>query len=297
MKKIMSVLLTGILGATLLASCSPTSGTTDPTSTEGFDTSKTIAVISRESGSGTRGAFVELTGVLVEDEDGNETDKTAQSAATYNSTQAVMTNVASNAAAIGYISLGSLNDTVSAIKVGGVAATTETVKDGSYKIARPFNVAYKDGTLSEQAQNFMEYIMSDEGQAIVAEEGYIDVDSTGAFAGATGEGKIVVAGSTSVAPLMEKLKEAYEALNSNVTIEIQATGSSSGMTAAIDGTCDIGMASRELKDSELAELKNEVISMDGIAVVVNNANTIEDLTIEQIGEIFRGDKTVWSDFE
>lgn len=308
MKKIIAFLLTAAMGAAVLAGCG--TSTTGSSSGEGsdttpasqsqkessFDTGKAISVITREEGSGTRDAFVELTGVLVKDEDGNKTDNTTLGATTINSTQAVMSNVAGDEAAIGYISLGSLNDTVKALKVDGVAPSAETVKDGTYKIARPFNVAVKkDAKLSDAAQDFMNYILSDDGQAIVEKEGYVSVEKAGAFEGGKAEGKIVVAGSSSVSPVMEKLKEAYEALNSKVTIELQTTDSSSGMTAATEGTCDIGMASRELKDEEVNNLTSTKIAMDGIAVIVNNANTCEDVTMDQVASIFKGETAVWSD--
>lgn len=309
-RKLVSVLMVATLGIAVLAGCnssttsssSSTDSAADSGSSQGssqtqsFDTSKTISVITREAGSGTRDAFVELTGVLEEDDAGNETDNTSKGAVTVNSTQAVMSNVAGNEAAIGYISLGSLNDTVKAIKIDGAEATPETVKDGSYTIARPFNIATKtDGQLSEVAQDFIDYILSTEGQQVVTDNGYIALEDTKAYAGSNPEGKVVVAGSSSVSPVMEKLKEAYEAINTNATIEIQTTDSSSGMTAAIEGTCDIGMASRALKDEEVESLTPTNIAMDGIAVVVNNANTCEDLTIDQVKEIFTGNTTVWSD--
>ena len=258
-----------------------------------FDTSKTIAVVTREEGSGTRDAFTELTGVLVKDGD-TKTDNTTSSAVTINSTEAVITNVKDNDSAIGYISLGSLNDTVKALKVGSVEATAENVKSGDYVISRPFNIAYK-GELSEVAQDFVDYILSSDGQAVVSGEGYVSVTENAAYSGKKPEGKISVAGSSSVSPVMEKLAEAYQKVNTNAKVEIQTSDSSAGMQAAMEGTCDIGMASRELKDKEASELKSTTIAKDGIAIIVNTANTCDDLTVDQIKSIYTGETTVWSD--
>ncbi len=255
-----------------------------------------ITVVSREDGSGTRGAFVELMGIEVEAEDGSKTDMTTEEAVIANSTDVVMQNVASDPNAIGYISLGSLNETVKAVSVDGVAPSVETVADGSYKVARPFYIATK-GEPGELAADFISFILSAEGQAVVGES-YIKVDDAApAFEGALPEGKIVVAGSSSVTPVMEKLVEAYLALNDKATIEIQMSDSTAGMTGAIDGTCDIGMASRELKESEAAELTGTVIAMDGIAVVVNNESDVQNLTSEQVRAIYTGEIEDWADVQ
>lgn len=258
-----------------------------------FDTSKEISVITREQGSGTRDAFVELTGVLVKDGD-TKTDNTAASAVTVNGTEAVITNVKGNDTAIGYISLGSLNESVKAAKIEGVEATAENVKSGDYKISRPFNIAYK-GELEGLAKDFVDYIMSADGQKVVSDNGYVTVSENEAYSGSKPSGKIVVAGSSSVSPVMEKLIEAYKAVNPNAEIELQTNDSSAGMTAAIEGTCDIGMASRELKDNEAAELKSQAIAKDGIAVIVNTNNTLDSLTLDQVKAIYTGETTVWSD--
>lgn len=255
-----------------------------------------ITVVSREDGSGTRGAFVELMGIEVEAEDGSKADMTTEEAVIANSTDVVMQNVASDPNAIGYISLGSLNETVKAVSVDGVAPSVETVADGSYKVARPFYIATK-GEPGELAADFISFILSAEGQAVVGES-YIKVDDAApAFEGALPEGKIVVAGSSSVTPVMEKLVEAYLALNDKATIEIQMSDSTAGMTGAIDGTCDIGMASRELKESEAAELNGTVIAMDGIAVVVNNDSDVQNLTSEQVRAIYTGEIEDWADVQ
>ncbi len=258
-----------------------------------FDASKTISVVTREEGSGTRDAFTELTGVLVKDGD-NKTDNTTTSAVTINSTEAVITNVKDNEAAIGYISLGSLNDTVKALKIGGVEATADNVKSGDYAVSRPFNIAYK-GELSDVAQDFVDYIMSSDGQKIVSDNGYVTVSENAAYSGKKPSGKISVAGSSSVSPVMEKLAEAYQKVNTNAKVEIQTSDSSAGMQSAMGGTCDIGMASRDLKDEEKSALKVETIAKDGIAVIVNNANTCDDLTLDQVKSIYTGETTVWSD--
>lgn len=258
-----------------------------------FDASKTISVVTREEGSGTRDAFTELTGVLVKDGD-NKTDNTTTSAVTINSTEAVITNVKDNDAAIGYISLGSLNDTVKALKIGGVEATADNVKSGDYAVSRPFNIAYK-GELSDVAQDFVDYIMSSDGQKIVSDNGYVTVSENAAYSGKKPSGKISVAGSSSVSPVMEKLAEAYQKVNTNSKVEIQTSDSSAGMQSAMGGTCDIGMASRDLKDEEKSALKVETIAKDGIAVIVNNANTCDDLTLDQVKSIYTGETTVWSD--
>ncbi len=286
MKKI-GILLLVIMIMTFLAAC----GGSD---SNGFNPSRTINVITREDGSGTRGAFTEIVGILEEDANGNEVDRTYIEAIVQNSTDAVMTTVAGDEYSIGYISLGSLNDNVKAVSIEGVEPTAENVQNGSYKISRPFNVAYK-GDLKPVAQDFLNFILSKEGQEIVVEEGYVQAisDPQAYDASNSQEGNIVVAGSTSVTPVMEKLAEAYMEIHSGVSIEIQSTGSSAGIQAAMEGTADLGMASRELKESELAELTVQVIAVDGIAVIVNNANPVGDLTLEEVKGIFVGDITEW----
>lgn len=254
-----------------------------------------ISVISREDGSGTRGAFIELFGVEEKDADGNKVDNTTIDANITNNTAVMMSTVAGDPYAIGYISLGSLNDTVKAVKIDGAEATAENIKAGEYKISRPFNIATK-GDVSEAAQDFINFILSEDGQAVVTENNYIAIDDVQDYESTQAEGKVVVAGSSSVTPVMEKLKEAYAEVNPNAEIEIQQSDSTTGMTSAIDGICDIGMASRELKDSETeAGLTATVIALDGIAVIVNNENTIEDLTADQVKSIYVGETTVWGD--
>ncbi|MDD4850709.1 MAG: substrate-binding domain-containing protein [Gemmiger sp.] len=263
----------------------------------GFDTTAPITVVTREDGSGTRGAFIELTGVEEKDASGNKVDNTTVDATTVNSTNNVMMTVAADETAIGYISLGSLNDTVTAVTVDGNAATAAGVKDGSYTLARPFNIVTKDG-LSEVAQDFIDYIMSAEGQTVINNEGYIGNDAATAYAGTAPAGKVVVSGSSSVSPVMEKLIEAYKAVNTSAEIELQTSDSTTGVNNAVEGTCDIGMASRELKDSEKEQgVTSTAIAMDGIAVVVNNANPTANLTTEQIKSIYTGETTSWADVQ
>lgn len=273
---------------------SDNAGTNKGASSEtGFDTSKDISVVSREDGSGTRGAFIELTGVEEKDADGNKVDNTTLDASITNSTEVMMTTVSGNDYAIGYASLGSLNDTVKAVKVGGVEATADNINAGTYTLARPFNIVTGD-SVSEVAQDFINYIMSEDGQKIISDNGYIEVENTGSFTSSKVKGSIVVAGSSSVTPVMEKLKEAYAKVNSNASIEIQESDSTTGVNSAIEGTCDIGMASRDLKDEEKG-VKATAIAKDGIAVIVNNNNTIDDLTVDQIKDIFTGAVTTWAD--
>ena len=257
-----------------------------------------ISVISREEGSGTRGAFIELFGIEEKDASGEKIDNTTEDAQVTNNTSVMMTSVAGNPQAIGYISLGSLDDSVKALKVDGAEATAENVKSDTYKIARPFNIATTED-VSEAAQDFISYILSQEGQKIVEDSGYIAIaDDAAAYAGTKPSGKIVVAGSSSITPVMEKLKEGYETVNPNVEIEIQQSDSTTGMESAVNGICDIGMASRELKDSEIeAGLKGQEIALDGIAVIVNNENSMTDITTDQVKDIYTGEITEWSDLQ
>lgn len=306
MKKFLALSLTMMMAIGALTGCGSSSQeATDTTGQEttadsGTETSTeggmegSISVVSREDGSGTRGAFIELFGIEQKDESGEKVDLTTTSAEITNSTAVMMTTIAGNPQAIGYISLGSLNDTVKALKIDGAEATADNIKAGTYKVARPFNIATKDD-VSAVAQDFITFIMSEEGQAVVEENGYISQGNNGAYTASGQSGKVVVAGSSSITPVMEKLKEAYTALNPNVTIEIQQNDSTTGMTSVAEGGCDIGMASRELKDSELEKgLTPTVIAMDGIAVIVNNENTISDMTSENVKAIFTGEVTDWS---
>ncbi len=304
MKKFLALSLTMMMAVAALTGCGSSQDTTTDTigqettaegegSTEG-GMEGSISVVSREDGSGTRGAFIELFGIEQKDDSGAKVDLTTTSAEITNSTAVMMTTIAGNPQAIGYISLGSLNDTVKALKIDGAEATAENIKAGTYKVARPFNIATK-ADVSAVAQDFITFIMSEEGQAVVEENGYISQGNNGAYTASGQSGKVVVAGSSSITPVMEKLKEAYTALNPDVTIEIQQNDSTTGMTSVAEGGCDIGMASRELKDSELEKgLTPTVIAMDGIAVIVNNENTISDMTSENVKGIFTGEITDWS---
>ena len=256
-----------------------------------------ITVISREDGSGTRGAFIELFGIEVKNDAGEKVDMTTDDAEITNSTSVMMTSVAGNTEAIGYISLGSLNDTVKAVKIDGAEATVDNIKSGTYKIARPFNIATK-GEVSDVAQDFIKYIMSEDGQKVVEDNGYISQGNYGAYESTGLSGKVVVGGSSSVTPVMEKLKEAYVALNPDVTIEVQQSDSTTGMTSAIEGVCDIGMASRDLKDSEIEKgLTGTTIAMDGIAVIVNNDSPVEELSSDSVKGIYTGEITDWADVQ
>ena len=259
-----------------------------------WDNTRDITVVSREDGSGTRGAFVELFGIE-EEVNGEKVDMTTEEANITNSTSVMMSTVAQDEYAIGYISLGSLDDSVKAVKVDGSEATAENIKNGSYKISRPFNIATKED-LSDAAQDFEDFILSTEGQKVVEDNKYIPLDDVSDYKSNGASGKVVVAGSSSVSPVMEKLKEAYQAVNSDVEVEIQTSDSTTGMQNAIDGVCDIGMASRELKDSEKeAGLTPTVIAMDGIAVVVNNDNPTDELSSDQVKSIFTGDVLTWDE--
>lgn len=304
LKKAIGIFIVAALSACILAGCAGSGGTDTSSasssaaggnSSASFDSSSQIGVISREDGSGTRGAFIELFGVETKDADGNKTDNTTSSAVITNNTSVMMTTVAGDPYSIGYISLGSLDSSVKALKIDGVEATVANIKSGSYKIARPFNIATK-GDVSPAAQDFINYILSSDGQRVISDNGYITIsDNASAYSASVTSGSIVIAGSSSVTPVMEKLKEAYNAVNPNVSIEVQQSDSTTGMTSAIDGICDIGMASRELKDSETSSgLTSTTIAMDGIAVIVNNSNPAADLTSEQVRSIFTGETTSWS---
>ena len=260
-----------------------------------FNRKKSISVLSREDGSGTRGAFIELFGIEKKDANGKKIDYTTDEAAITNSTAVMLTSVAGDNYAIGYVSLGSLNDSVKAVKIDGADATVANINNGSYKISRPFNIAVKEG-LSPVAQDFVNFIVSDDGQKIIAANKYIKIQNTKAYSSNKASGKVVVAGSSSVSPVMEKLIEAYKSVNPNAKIELQTSDSTTGVTNAINGTCDIGMASRALKDSEKAKGVQEItIAIDGIAVIVNKLNPVADMIKTQVEQIFTGNITKWSD--
>ena len=317
-KKVISLFVTGMLAVSMIAGCgsdntADTSTSADTTSdastdaaadttaeeapaaTTDFDASEYVNVLSREDGSGTRGAFIELFGIEEKDADGNKVDNTTEAAKITNSTSVMLSTVAQDENAIGYVSLGSLNDTVTAVKIDGAEATAENIESGDYKVVRPFNIATKDD-VSEAAQDFINYIMSADGQAVIEENGYISVGDKPEYEAADVEGKVVVAGSSSVTPVMEKLAESYKEVNDKVDIEVQQSDSTTGMTSAIDGLCDIGMASRDLKDSETeAGLTATVIAKDGIAVIVNNDSGVDELTSDQVKDIYTGSITTWED--
>lgn len=311
MKKIMSAAIAGVLSVCALSGCTSSNTATETTAAAGaqadtsanaetdtktassdFDPSKEINVCSREDGSGTRGAFIELFGVEQKNDAGEKVDYTTDDAAITQSTGVMMTTVSQDEYAIGYISLGSLDDSVKSVDIDGVEATVDNIKSGDYKIARPFNIATKDD-ISDVAKDFITFIMSADGQTVIADNGYISSEGE-AYESTKQSGKITVAGSSSVTPVMEKLKEAYEAINPDVTVEINQSDSTTGMNSAMEGICDIGMASRELKDSELAGgLTPTVIAMDGITVIVSNDNPVENLTSEQVKNVYTGDIITW----
>lgn len=280
--KLAAVFTSVALAAVMLASCG---GSSDK-----------ITVISREDGSGTRGAFIELTGIEEKDPNGNKTDNTKKDALICKSTDVVLTQVSGDKNAIGYISFGSLNDTVKALKVEGVEPSTATIESGDYKIVRPFNIAVKDG-LSDAAQDFENYILSSEGQDVIEGAGYIKIDkSAAAFSSNNASGKVVVSGSSSVTPVMEKLAESYQKVNTNVTVDVQQSDSSTGIKDAINGTSDIGMASRDISDDELSQgIRSVTIAQDAIAVIVNKDNSVDDISMDDIKAIYTGTKTTWSD--
>ena len=296
MKKFIAVLSIASMMAVAAVGCGSNSSSDSTGSDNGSDTASewdaasTITAVTREEGSGTRGAFTELFGVV--DEDDN--DMITLDAQTTNSTSVMMTTVSENEYAIGYISLGALDESlVKAIKIDGVDATAENIENGTYKVSRPFNIAVSNNLDNPVATDFISFIMSTEGQAVVSEEGYIPVADVTDYAGSAPEGSCVVGGSSSVTPLMEKLVEAYAEVNPNASIELQQSDSTTGMTSTIEGSYDIGMASRELKDEEAAELTGTVIATDGIAVIVNQNNPTDDLTSDQVKNIYLGDVTTW----
>ncbi len=308
LKRILAVLMVTVMAGVMAAGCG-SSGTDSSdgsgdeesaagsvaASSGGWDTSMDITIVSREDGSGTRGAFIELFGIE-EEVDGEKVDMTTEEAQITNSTSVMMTTVAGDEYAIGYVSLGSLDDSVKAVRIDGAEATADNIKAGTYKVCRPFNIATKDGADNAVADDFIGYIMSTEGQKIVEDNGYIPLDGVSAFAGTSPSGKCVVGGSSSVSPVMEKLIEGYKAVNANADIELQTTDSTTGMASAIDGSYDIGMASRELKDTETAEgLTGQVIATDGIAVVVNKESAVDELTSDQVKAIYTGDAVTWAD--
>lgn len=302
MKKFMAILATVAMVGCLAVGCG---GSDKEENTDGeaaateetadWDSSMDITIVSREDGSGTRGAFIELFGIEEKDENGDKIDHTTEEAQITNSTSVMMTTVAGDEYAIGYVSLGSLDDSVKAVKIDGAEATAENIKAGTYKVSRPFNIATKKDMDNAVAEDFINFILSEEGQAIVADNGYIPLDGAEAFESTNPEGKAVVGGSSSVSPVMEKLIEGYKAINDKAELELQTTDSTTGMTSTIDGSYDIGMASRELKDEEAAELTGQVIATDGIAVIVNNNSAVDELTSDQVKAIYTGEAFTWDE--
>ena len=295
-KKITATALFGVLAVSAFAGCGSANSSSNGLSDTGsdaakFDASKTISVVTREEGSGTRDAFVELMGVT--DENGN--DITADSAELTNSTSVVMSTVKGNKNAIGYVSLGSLSSDVKAVGLDGVAPSTATVKDGSYKLQRPFKIAYVDTKLTDIDKDFISFITSKQGEAIISKEGYISTEAKEDYTKSGKKGTITIAGSTSVAPVMNVLADEYKKLNPDVKIEIQESGSSAGIESAMQGAVEIAMSSRELKDDESKTLKSQTIALDGIAVIVNSSNSLDTLTSKQVKNIFEGNVSTWEE--
>ena len=302
MKKLVAVLAVVGMTGVMMAGCGSSSAAANTDSdaasqdqASDWDSSNDISIVSREDGSGTRGAFIELFGI--EEKQGDQkVDMTTEDAQITNNTSVMLTTVAKDDYAIGYVSLGSLDDSVKALKIDGAEATEENIKDGSYKVSRPFNIATKGDPTNEVAKDFMDYILSKDGQQVISDNGYISNDDAADYTGTAPSGKCVVGGSSSVSPVMEKLIEAYKKVNPNAEIELQTSDSTTGMTSTIEGSYDIGMASRELKDSETSEgLKATVIATDGIAVIVNNNNPADELSSEQVKEIYTGSYTTWDE--
>ena len=302
MKKIAAAVMMVSMVAVTAVGCGSSNGTdtkgadaNQSDATSDWDETSDVTIVSREDGSGTRGAFIELLGIEEKQDDGTKVDMTTTDAQITNNTSVMLTTVADNEYAIGYVSLGSLNDSVKALKIDGAEATAENIENGSYKVSRPFNIAVKKDLNNKVAKDFMSFIMSTEGQKVVADEKYIAVADVKDYAGTKPSGSCVVGGSSSVSPLMEKLIEAYKAVNPNASIELQTSDSTTGMTSTIEGSYDIGMASRELKEEEAAELEPTVIATDGIAVVVNNANPLDELSADQVKDIYVGNVSTWDE--
>lgn len=302
MKKIAAAVMMVSMVAVTAVGCGSSNGTdtkgadaNQSDATSDWDETSDVTIVSREDGSGTRGAFIELFGIEEKQDDGTKVDMTTTDAQITNNTSVMLTTVADNEYAIGYVSLGSLNDSVKALKIDGAEATAENIENGSYKVSRPFNIAVKKDLNNKVAKDFMSFIMSTEGQKVVADEKYIAVADVKDYAGSKPSGSCVVGGSSSVSPLMEKLIEAYKAVNPNASIELQTSDSTTGMTSTIEGSYDIGMASRELKEEEAAELEPTVIATDGIAVVVNNANPLDELSADQVKDIYVGNVSTWDE--
>ena len=302
MKKIAAAVMMVSMVAVTAVGCGSSTGTdtkgadaNQSDATSDWDETSDVTIVSREDGSGTRGAFIELFGIEEKQDDGTKVDMTTTDAQITNNTSVMLTTVADNEYAIGYVSLGSLNDSVKALKIDGAEATAENIENGSYKVSRPFNIAVKKDLNNKVAKDFMSFIMSTEGQKVVADEKYIAVADVKDYAGTKPSGSCVVGGSSSVSPLMEKLIEAYKAVNPNASIELQTSDSTTGMTSTIEGSYDIGMASRELKEEEAAELEPTVIATDGIAVVVNNANPLDELSADQVKDIYVGNVSTWDE--
>ena len=311
MKKATAIILACLMALTVLAACGG-SETTAPTPHEPvqaadtkpddptpaadpapppppaaeFDADRVIAVFTREDGSGTRSAFIEITGVG---------DDMYVEAVVQNETAQILTSVETNEAGIGYVSVGSLSDSVKALEIDGVLPSNDTIMDGTYTLQRPFLVVVTDEKKDDPlVQDFIDFMLSAQGQEISASRWTMVLSNAHTYESSGLTGLLTVGGSTSVEPLMQRLREAYIALNPGVEIEVSGGGSGTGINQATEGILDIGMSSRELRDAEKEELTDIAIALDGVAVIVNKANPINELSIEQVKEIFTGEKTRWN---
>jgi len=311
MKKVIALVLACMFALTALAACGGDSGADPVVVTEAtpepapvqevdepdtqvplappaddFDADRVIAVFTREDGSGTRDAFVSLTGVG---------DDMYVEAVVESETNQILTKIESNDTAIGYVSVGSLNPNVKALEIDGIAPSNETIMDGSYKLQRPLLVCVNaDKENDPLVKDFIAFMISAEGQEQSASKWTVIDSDAPSYTSAGLSGVLKVGGSTSVEPLMQKLAEAYIALNPDVDIEISGGGSGTGINEATEGIIDIGMSSRNLKDEEKGALTATVIALDGVAVIINPANPITNMTTEQVRAIFTGEITRWN---
>ena len=312
MKKATALALACLMALTVLAACGGNE-TTDPTPhtpvqaadpkpandpapaadpapppppAEDFDADRVIAVFTREDGSGTRSAFIEITGVG---------DDMYIEAVVQNETAQILTSVETNDSGIGYVSVGSLSDSVKALEIDGVIPSNETIMDGSYSLQRPFLVVVTDEKKNDPlVQDFLDFMLSIEGQELAANRTTQAVDNPSAYSPSGLSGTLKVGGSTSVEPLMQQMREAYIAHNPGVEIEISGGGSGTGINEATEGILDLGMSSRELRDNEKELLTDIAIALDGVAVIVNAANPLTGLTLDQVREIYVGEIIRWN---
>ena len=292
--RVAAALCAVVLSCSLVACSGEDDYENDLSDVEGLDELGAVTVVAREEGSGTRTVFSETVGLLVTNDSGVEEDVTTEDAIICEDAEAVIAAVQADSSAIGYVSLAAVEgvEGIKVIAVQGVTPTTDTVEDGSYALTRNFYLVFS-GTLSEVEYDFLSYILT-AGQDIVA-EGYVQATSTTRFLSDRSSGTITISGSTSVAPLIEELAAAYLELNSNAEIVIEATDSTSGINAAMTGDSDFGMSSRDLEDYEEELLDYEIIAVDAVAVIVNEDNPIDELSLEQLYALFSGDVATWAE--